>query len=148
MAHNLLPDECVLGDVTREAGSERDGVGLDIETGLHEGDRRVLEVELATGRERVVDAVHAERLSSAVSVQPSGSPYALRLRTSRVDSGWKLSTTRSGLISRTWRVVCFKLPKNGAAVAAVAHTIARKTERKKLFENFMAEFATAADGLR
>ena len=36
-------------------------------------------------------------------------------------------------------VVCFRLPMKGAADAAVAHTTARKTERKKVPENFMAE---------
>ena len=72
MTHDLLADECMLGDIIREASAEADSVGLDVEPGLDEGDCRVLEVELATRRERVVDAVHTKRLCSAPSASPSG----------------------------------------------------------------------------
>ena len=54
-----------------------------------------------------------------------------------MDSGWKLSTTKLGVISRTWSVVCLRLLANGAADAEVAHKTARRTDRKKALENFM-----------
>lgn len=129
----------MLAYLTVEAGPELDGVRVDVEAGLDERHRRVLQVEFVPSRERVVNAVDTERLRHTVSTGPGSVGSEIAVRTSNEDSGWKLSMTRSGLISRTWRVVCFKLPMKGAAEAVVAHTTARKTERKNVPESFMVE---------
>ena len=45
-------------------------------------------------------------------------------------------------------VVCFRLLVKGAALAVVAHTTARNTERKKALENFIAERRVLTEGVR
>ena len=61
------------------------------------------------------------------------------MRTSKADSGWKLSTVLSAPIARTCIVVCFKLPANGRAEAADARATATNTERTKLAGNCMVQ---------
>ena len=61
-AHDLLAHERVLANVAGEPAPETDSLGLDVQAGLDEGDRRVLQVELGPSGERVVDTVNTERL--------------------------------------------------------------------------------------
>ena len=69
------------------------------------------------------------------------------MRTSKDDSGWKLSIVLSAPIARTCIVVCFKLPANGRAEAADASIIATYTERTKLAESCMV-FRVEAESKR
>ena len=138
MTHDLLMDVCVLDDVVRAPCSVRGSVGGEVKLRLDEGHCGVLQAELGASGERVVDPVHTEGLEEHIR-QPYVLTNNIADRTSKEDSGWKLSTVLSALTVRTCVVVCFKLPTNGAAAAVVAHTTARKTDRKKLVENFIAD---------
>ena len=146
----MLVDKGVLGDVAREGLADAHGRRIDVQAGLDEGHGGILEVELRPGGERVVDAILAERLSRKMQMlaQPTRTDERdADERTSSVDSGWKLSTTKLGVISRIWSVVCLRLFANGAADAEVAHTTARRTDRKKALENFMAMRRVVAVGV-
>ena len=63
--HNLLVDVCVLDDVVRVPSPVRSPIGGHVELRLDEGHCGVLEAELCTGGERVVDPVHTEGLKSS-----------------------------------------------------------------------------------
>lgn len=65
LAYDLLLNECMLRHVIREAGPERDGVRVHIQTGLNEGYRGILHVKLVPSRKRVLHSIHAERLQRA-----------------------------------------------------------------------------------
>ena len=99
--HNLLSDIHVVGNVVGKAGLESDGVGIDIEARLDEGQGGVLQITLVTSGQRVINAIHTEGLSSG-RISTPGLRYREYVNmdiTSSEDLGWKLSTTGPGRVS-------------------------------------------------
>ena len=61
-SYNLLPNECVLGNVADGSFPEAHSVRVYVETGLDERHGGILQVELVLSRERVVHTAHSECL--------------------------------------------------------------------------------------
>ena len=116
----------MLSDIARERRPEVHAVGLDASLGLDKGHSCVLDIEVATLGKRVVHAIYTKRLRRHGGVcQSPEQSRQIALRTSKDDSGWKLSTVRPELTARVWKDLSLTLPAKGAAETADARVTAR-----------------------